>query len=78
MGNKPSLNCSGVTLRYTAFLEGNETEYPQAAHAHTQDLYVDNTFITSNNICKILVYLALLWSVIAGVTQTKCQIYSGK
>ena len=53
MGNKTSSNCLGVALRETAFLKGNDRKYPCAACALKQDSYIDNTFITRNDIYNI-------------------------
>ena len=50
MGNKPSGNLSLIALRETAELNNNKEKYPEAYQAIKNDSYVDNLFVTADNV----------------------------
>ena len=50
MGNKPSGNLSSIALRETADLNDNREKYPEAYQAIKHDSYVDNLFVTADNV----------------------------
>ena len=49
MGNKPSTNISIVAVQETTELEDFKTRLPEACKTLTDEIYVDNVFITAKN-----------------------------
>ena len=50
MGLKPSANFAIITMKETSKLEDFEERYPIAKKALSEDIYVDNMFVTGKTI----------------------------